>query len=171
MVTVRQEVPADHRQVLEVNRLAFGRPEEAQLVEALRMSASFVPELSLVASEEDRVVGHVLFTRVAIRDGGRRHPALALAPVAVLPERQRSGIGSTLIRHGVEAARALGYGIAIVLGHSSYYPRLGFVPAERVGIRAPFEVTPGAFMVLELQPGALAGVQGEVEYPPEFSNV
>jgi putative acetyltransferase len=91
--------------------------------------------------------------------------------MAVLPERQRTGIGSTLVERGLADARRLGHRVVIVVGHPAYYPRFGFVPGEPFDIRIPFEVSPAAFMVLELQAGALAGVRGEVEYPPEFAEL
>ena len=171
MLTIRPEQPADHQQVFQVNQLAFGRPGEAKLVEALRASPVFIPELSLVALEDHIVVGHILFSRIAVRSGSTASEALALAPLAVLPARQRGGIGSSLVRRGLADARALGHGVVIVVGHPEYYPRFGFVAGEPLGIRPPFEVSAGAFMVLELRPGALVGVRGEVEYPPEFAEV
>lgn len=171
MLTIRPEQPADHPQVFRANQLAFGRPNEARLVEALRRSPAFIPDLSLVAVEEDAVLGHVLFTRIAVRSASNSCAALALAPLAVLPARQRSGIGSALVRQGCADARRLGHGLVIVVGHPAYYPRFGFVAGERFGIRLPFEVSPGAFMVLELRAGALTGVQGDVLYPPEFAEV
>ena len=171
MLTIRPEQPADHEQVFHVNELAFGQPDEARLVQALRRSPAFIPELSLVAVEDDRVVGHILFSRIAVRSGTTAHKALALAPMAVLPARQRVGVGSSLVKRGLADARRLGHGVVILVGHPEYYPRFGFVPGEPLGIRPPFEVSPGAFMVLELRPNALAGIGGEVEYPPEFAEV
>jgi putative acetyltransferase len=170
MFAVRPERPEDREAVAAVHRDAFGRGDEAELVEALRGSPAFLPELSLVAVEpaEAHVVGHVLFTRVEVRGEGGVHPALALAPVAVLGPWQRRGVGSTLIRDGLDRARALGHALAIVVGHPEYYPRFGFVPAIPHGIRAPFPVRHEAFMALELTPGALANVAGEVVYPPPF---
>lgn len=170
-LTLRPERPADHEAVFEVYRLAFGGAEEARLVEALRRSPAFIPELSLVAVEGERVVGQILLSRVAVRSDDDALDALALAPMAVLPARQRSGVGSALVRRGLADARGLGHGIVIVVGHPEYYPRFGFVAGEPLGIRPPFEVSPGAFMVLELRPGALSGVHGEVAYPPEFALV
>lgn len=169
---VRAERPSDHPQVFEAVERAFGRPDEAHLVEALRRSPAFVPELSLVAVEGDAVVGYILFSRIAVSDGAeRKEDALALAPLAVLPERQRSGIGSMLVRRGLAEARGLGHKAVIVVGHPSYSPRFGFTPGEPLGIRPPFVVSPGAFMVLGLVPDALAGVRGVVEYAPEFGRI
>jgi putative acetyltransferase len=168
MAEIRTEGPEDIEAVFDVNREAFGQDDEARLVDALRLSPAFIPELSLVAVEGSRVVGHILFTRIKIRSPERTFDALALAPMAVLPGYQRRGIGSALVERGLESARDLGHRVVIVVGHPEYYPRFGFVPAGPLGIRAPFEVPGEAFMALALSPGALAGVQGQVEYPPEF---
>jgi len=165
---VRPERPADHAAIHRINHDAFGQEDEARLVDALRGSPAFVPELSLVAFQDGRAVGHILFTRIVVKDGDDRHAALALAPLAVAPELQKRGIGSALVRRGLRAARDLGHGLVIVLGHPEYYPRFGFIPAQPLGIAAPFETRVEAFMVLELAPGALAGVRGVVEYAPEF---
>jgi putative acetyltransferase len=171
MIEIRPESPADVPAVFRVHQLAFGQDAEPRLVDALRGSSAFLPELSLLALDGSEVVGHVLFTRVVVRDGGEAHEALALAPMAVLPSHQNRGIGSALVRRGLEEARALGHRVVIVVGHPGYYPRFGFVPAKPLGIRAPFEVPDEAFFALELQPGALRGVAGVVEYPPEFGEV
>ena len=168
IVAVRPERAEDHAAIRRVNTEAFGRPNEAWLVDALRKTAGFVPELSLVAEAGGEVVGHILVTRILIREGSETVSALALAPMAVLPSYQRTGIGSALVRHALAEARRLGHGAVVVLGHASYYPRFGFSPARGHGIRAPFPVRDESFMVLELAPSALAGVMGEVEYPPEF---
>ena len=155
--------------MFEIHREAFARPNEARLVQALRRSPAFIPELSLVGLDGPRVVGHVLFTRILVRSSTDDHQALALAPMAVLPGFQRMGIGTRLVRQGLEEAEARGHRVVIVLGHPGYYPRFGFLPAEPLGIRCPFPVSSEAFMVLGLQPAALQGLQGEVEYPPEFA--
>jgi len=171
VITVRPERPDDHEAVFEINHEAFGGDSEARLVEALRRSPAFIPELSLVALDGSRTVGHILFTKILVRDSGQSHDALALAPMGVLPAHQKQGIGTALVRRGLQDARALGHSVVIVVGHPEYYPRFGFVPAKPLGIRAPFEVPSEAFMVLELRPNALKGVHGEVEYPPEFNPV
>ena len=157
--------------MFQVNQRAFGRINEARLVEALRGSPAFIPELSLVAFDGAEVVGHILFTRIVVKTPTDSCQAVALAPVAVLPAFQRRGIGSALVRRGLSDARDLGHRVVIVLGHPEYYPRFGFVPAEPLGIRPPFEASREAFMVLGLQPDALQEVHGEVEYPPEFAQV
>jgi len=168
---IRPERLEDHQAVFEVNQRAFGRVNEARLVEALRRSPAFIPELSLVALDGPRVVGHILFTGITVNTPTASRQALALAPMAVHPAFQRSGIGSALVRQGLQGARDLGHRVVIVLGHPEYYPRFGFVPAEPLGIRPRFEVSREAFMVLGLPPDALRGFHGEVEYPPEFGQV
>ncbi len=132
----------------------------------------YVPELSIVAVEDEQVVGHILFTKIEIEDAqGRRHPSLALAPMAVLPEFQKRGIGGSLIRKGLQTAKELGFGSVIVLGHEHYYPKFGFQPAAKFGIVPPFEVPPNAFMAIELEEGALKNISGTVIYPKEFSGM
>jgi putative acetyltransferase len=171
MLSIRPETPADVAGVHEVNRRAFERPNEASLVDAIRASDAFLPDLSLVADDGGRVVGHVLFSRIGIRSDAGVLPALALAPVAVQPERQREGIGTQLIRRGLADAQRRGERIVIVVGHPEYYPRFGFVPARAHGLESPFPVPDGVFLVRELTPGALAGIRGTVEYPPPFESV
>jgi putative acetyltransferase len=172
MLTVRVEGSADWPQTFKVHSQAFGGDDEAHLVEALRRSPAFIPDLSLVALDEEHgIVGHILFTRIVIADAERSHAALALAPVGVLPARQRQGVGSALVRRGLDEARRLGHRIVIVVGHPDYYPAFGFESAAKFGIRAPFDVPPEAFMAVALQPGTLDDVRGEVRYPAEFALV
>lgn len=169
MVSIRPERSADHAAVRAVNDAAFGQPAEGGLVEALRRSPVFIPELSLVAEAEDgAIVGHVLFTRLKVVEQAVTHAALALAPMAVLPAWQRRGVGSALVRRGLADARDLGHSVVVVLGHPEYYPRFGFLRASRFDIRPPFDAPDEAFLVLALRPGALDPVRGVVEYPPEF---
>jgi putative acetyltransferase len=165
---VRAEVPSDHAQVAQVHRLAFGRPAEAALVDRLRAAGRAV--VSLVADEAGAgVVGHILFSPVTLDAADGPPPRwLGLAPLAVLPERQRAGIGAALVRAGLAAAGRLGATAVVVLGHPVYYPRFGFAPASRFGLRCVYDAPDEAFMALELVPGACAGRRGLVRYAPEF---
>ncbi len=165
-IIVRPEGPEDEAAVAEVNEDAFERPDEAAVVAALRRGAAFLPGLSLIAEVHDAFVGHILFTRLHV--GVARSPGLALAPLAVRKVHQRRRIGLALGREGLRLATARGEAFAIVLGHPEYYPRFGFAPASRFGIRAPFEVRDEALMALELLPGGLNGVSGLIEWAPEF---
>lgn len=171
MIVVRPEKTEDHAAVYEVNRLAFGNEEEPRLVEALRRSDDFIADLSLVAEKGGEVVGHILFTPITIEAQAGAVSAVALAPMAVRPELQRQGVGSELVRRGLEQCRGLGHKIVIVLGHPEYYPRFGFSPAGAFGVKAPFPAPDEAFMALELVPGALDGIEGTVKYPPAFGEV
>jgi putative acetyltransferase len=163
-VQVRAEQPRDLEGIREVNRLAFGQEDEARLVDTLR--AGGYVKLSLVAVEGERVVGHILFSDLPILTPQGTLSSLALAPMAVLPARQRQGIGSRLVREGLRACAEAGHRIVVVLGHPDYYPRFGFSARLAERLQAPF--SGAAFMALELVPGALANVTGEVRYPPPF---
>lgn len=171
MAEIRREEASDRDAVYEVNLQAFGQETEPRLVEAVRESPSFIPELSLVALEDGEVVGHILFSAMNIQTAQGDVPALALAPLAVLPAYQNRGIGSRLVEEGLAECRSLGHGIVVVVGHPGYYPRFGFVPARGRGLEAPFQVPDEAFMVLELAPGALHGVAGMIRYSPAFDEV
>ena len=161
---VREEVAADCAAVRQVHRDAFGGDEEARLVDALR-DEGYV-NVSLVAETAGRIVGHVLFSRLPIETARGTVEALSLAPLAVHPACQRSGIGSRLVREGLRICRERGHRIVVVLGHPEYYPRFGFSPALAERLKSPY--SGAAFMALELVPGALDGVEGEVRYPPPF---
>lgn len=163
-VVIRIETTADRDAVREVHCLAFGRVDEGILVDALRAEGS--ARVSLVAEEAGRVVGHILFSDLPIVGPQGKVEALALAPMAVLPDRQRRGIGARLVQDGLRACAEGGHRIVVVLGHPAYYPRFGFSARSAEKLQAPFS---GAyFMALELVPGALEGVAGEVRYPPPF---
>lgn len=166
---IRAEQASDRAVIREVNVQAFGRDNEARLIDLLRSSPAFIPELSLVAIDTPQLVGHILFSRIHIRTPEGDVPALALAPMAVLPERHHQGIGSALIRYGLDESRRLGHQIVVVVGHPRYYPRFGFSSARAKGLEAPYP--DAAFMVQELTPGALGRVHGSVEYPPAFAAV
>jgi putative acetyltransferase len=162
---IRLERPEDAAGVHETNEQAFGAPLEARLVDALRNTADY---LSLVATIDERVVGHILFTPVTLEPPLDLRIA-GLAPMAVQPEHQRSGVGGRLIRAGLEECRRTGYAAVVVLGHPEYYPRFGFVPAHRFGLTCEFPSPPEAFMAIELQAGALKGISGLVRYLPQFA--
>ena len=166
MIEIRPEDLQDIPAITELNRLAFGGETEVRLIEAVRASPVFIPELSLVAMEEGTLVGYILFSPVTIQGEGTETPALCLAPVAVLPGCQKQGIGSRLVEEGLRRCGELGHSIVIVVGWPSFYPRFGFTRARAKGLEAPFPVPDEAFMVRELIPGALAGVNGMVCFPP-----
>lgn len=172
-IQIRQEIPEDFTSVHELLTKAFGQNNEADLVSALRKNAEvFVPQLSLVALENDIVVGHILFTKIKIIDDLQNpHVSLALAPMAVLPDYQNNGIGSLLVKKGLEEAKNIGFTSVIVLGHEHYYPKFGFQPASQFGIRSPFEVPDPIFMAIELQTGGFKNISGVVVYPDEFLRV
>jgi putative acetyltransferase len=174
---VRAEKPEDLEAIRRVNVASFGRDSEADLVDHLRGAASTV---SFVAVESEQIVGHIFFSPVAILQSGRSANVgecagdlliLALAPVAVLPEYQRQGIGSLLIQHGLEECIQLGFKAVVVLGSPTYYPRFGFIPAKKKGLGCEYPVPDEAFMVLELESGALEGCAGMVEYRAEFNQL
>jgi putative acetyltransferase len=166
VLTVRPETPEDIDPIRYVNEQAFGQEEEAEIVAKLRDRAALT--VSLVASQENEVVGHIAFSPAAIELESLSFEAVTLAPMAVLPAYQKQGIGGQLIRAGLEECRGLGYEVVVVLGHPTYYPRFGFVPAKPKGITCEFEVPEEAFMVLELREGALTGRSGMVKFQPEF---
>lgn len=167
--TIRAESAEDHAAIRRVVELAFGQPDEADLVDALRRHAH--PHISLVAVIEGEVVGHIFFSPVSIESEGDAFAAMGLAPLAVLPTYQNKGVGTELARAGLKACELLGHEVVVVLGHADYYPRFGFVPASRLGIRSEYDVADEVFMVAELTPGALRGRKGLVKYHPEFSKV
>ncbi len=170
-VTIRGETPRDYESIAVVNRRAFGQEEEGLLIEKLRGSDGFDPALSLVAEIESNVVGHILFSPIHIETESGDVPALALAPMSVLPNFQKRGIGSQLVRAGLDVSRQAGHAIVVVLGHPDYYPRFGFQPASQFGVRSPFDVPDDVFMVQCLIPGALGAVSGIVRYPSAFDDV
>ncbi len=171
-IEIRQEQESDNSDVYRVNCNAFERDEEARLVDALRHSEAFIPECSLVALLNDQIIGHILFTKIKIRNvNGESFQSLLLAPMAVHKANQQQGIGSQLVKAGLQKAKELKYSSVIVLGHEQYYPRFGFMPASRWGIKAPYEVPDNAFMALELTANSLDGVRGTVEFPKEFEGV
>ena len=168
MIEIRQESQKDYKEVYMAVKTAFETAEhsdgnEQDLVVALRNSDSFIPELSLVAVKEDKIVGYILFTKIKIGN----HEEIALAPLAVLPEYQKQGIGSMLIEQGHKIAKQLGYHYSIVLGSENYYPKFGYIPAIQYGIQAPFEVANENFMAMKLNDTDIE-ITGVVQYAKEF---
>jgi len=172
-ILIRQETKADFDCVYEVVKKAFQNVahtthDEQNLVVRLRNSTAFIPALSLVAVVNDKIVGHILFTKIKIKGDKKEYSSLALAIVSVLPEMQSKGIGEKLILEGHKIVLGLGLNSVIVIGHPGYYPRFGYVPASRFGITVPFDVPDEAFMAYELTVNALSDTKGIVEYPKEF---
>jgi putative acetyltransferase len=166
VIAIRRQKPEDAVRVRHVNERAFGQPAEAALAEALQRACS--DALSLVA-EDGGIVGHILFTPVTIDSAGRQVVGMGLAPMAVVPDRQREGIGSALVTRGLEILRQRNYPFVVVVGHPEYYPRFGFERASAHGLSSQWEGIPDpAFMVLILEPGEMTGVSGVARYRPEF---
>jgi putative acetyltransferase len=166
-VRIRRERPADREAIAALTEAAFGSPREARMVEAIRSSDGFVPELALVAEEKRRIVGHVVLSYVELEGTGCR--VLELGPLGVHPDRQGVGIGARLVRAALEAADARGEPLVLVLGHPAYYPRFGFRRAAELGINPPDDGIPDdAFMAIPL--GAYdPSLRGRVVFPPAYS--
>ena len=170
MIVVRAERAADAEGVRRVNESAFGRKGEADLVDALRVDAH--PRVSLVAVEEGgEVVGHIFYSPVTVEPEAGVLLLMGLGPMAVLPRLQKRGVGSRLVKEGLEECRRLGGAAVVVLGHPTYYPRFGFAPASRLGLRCSYDVPDEVFMAQELTPGALGGRRGLVKYHAAFDAV
>lgn len=166
-IIIRQEIESDSDKIYNVVKSAFENAEytdhdEHNLVVRLRKSEAFIPELSLVADQDGEIVGHIMFTKIKVG----KYIALALAPLSVLPKMQSQGIGGKLIERGHEIAKELGFTLCVLLGHPMYYQRFGYVPANRLGIQAPFDVLDDAFMVKQLV--ANTNISGVVKYPNVF---
>lgn len=165
---IRKEKLKDYAEIYEVVKAAFKSAEhsdgnEQDLVNKLRAGESYIPELSLVAEENGRIVGHIMFTKAK----AGMEDVLALAPLSVLPEYQRKGIGTELIKEGHRVAQRLGYRYSVVLGSEKYYSRLGYVPASVFGIIPPFDVPDENFMAYSIgeNPPCIHGV---MKYAKEF---
>lgn len=165
---IRPEEPRDYPSVYTINVSAFETDAEARLVEALRKEAH--PLISLVAEEMGAIVGHILFSPVTL-SGYPELKITGLGPMAVALEKQHRGIGSALVRAGLEKCQASGYGAVVVLGHTWFYPRFGFLPSIRYGIKCEYDVPKDVFMVLEIIPGYLRGAVGTLRYHPAFTHV
>lgn len=165
-IQIRSETSDDFVAINNLLEKAFGQPNEAGLVDNFRKSDSFIPELALVAQQSNQIIGHIVFTHIHIetKTNNKNIPALALAPMAVIPAMQNKGIGSALVRKGLILCREVGHQIVIVLGHEKYYPKFGFLPASKYNITPPFEAPDEAFMALALQPNTLKFIFDGVLY-------
>jgi len=161
---IRDERPADVRSIRQVNRRAFGRDQEANIVDALRSNGGTL--LSMIAVDED-VVGHVMYSPVTIGE----MTGAGLGPMAVVPERQRQGVGSDLVTTSLGRLRGAACPFVVVVGHPGFYPRFGFKPAGLYGISCEWPVPDEVFMINVLDPLHMPTVRGMARYRPEFSNV
>jgi putative acetyltransferase len=159
----KQDIPAIRR----LNEIAFGQKGEADLVDALRDHGAIT--LSLVALEDERIVGHILFSPVTIEQEGSEVKAVGLGPMAVLPEHQNSGIGSGLVRYGIDELKKQGVDLVVVVGHPAFYPRFGFVPASRYSLQCEYDVPDDVFMARIINDTAADTLRGMVHYREEFS--
>ncbi len=166
-VVLRGERETDFKDIYELNTRAFGSEAESKLIDELRKTRSYIKGLSIVAVWEEKVIGHAMLTHAYVVNQGRRFNCLALGPMAVAPEYQRRGNGTKLVDEAILRAKECGYKAVIVLGHTNFYPRFGFIPASTKKIRSRFS-NDDSFMVLELIPNALKGITGLAEYAKEF---
>lgn len=172
-MNIRQETPADYPAVFNLIEEAFRNMEisnhqEQFFVERLRKSDAFIPELSLVALLNDKIVGHIVLSKINIKNDENEFHTLMLAPVSVLPEFQHRGIGSQLIIEAHKKAIELGFTSVILVGHEDYYPRFGYKKAVAFGIKQPFDVPEENNLAVELVENGLRGVSGTVDYPKYF---
>ena len=165
---IRQEKEQDRKAVFNLNCAAFETPAEAKLVDQLRRSVE--PLISLVCEDSGNIIGHIMFSPVEI-DGLAEKQIMGLAPMAVSPDRQLTGIGSKLIEAGLQYCKDAGVGAVVVLGHTEYYPKFGFKPSIEYGFKSEYDVPDEVFMALELVPGFLEGAHGLARYSDVFKNV
>ncbi|MEK4299640.1 N-acetyltransferase [Oceanobacillus sp. FSL W8-0428] len=174
-ISLRQEQPEDYHHTEILIEQAFRNEEmsdkqEHFLVQRIRRSDAFIPELSIVAvNQQDEIIGQILFSKISIKNQEQTTESLALAPISVHSDYQKQGIGSMLMNKGLKKAKEAGYNSVIVLGHPDYYPHFGFKLASLWGIEAPFDVPDEAFMALELEKDAFKNVIGVVQYSEAFS--
>ena len=164
-IVIRDEQPGDVRAIQEVNRRAFGQEQEGNIVDALRHDNGVL--LSLVATSGGRVVGHILYSPAVVAGV----QGAALGPMAVLPDHQRQGIGSELVKAGNARMKEAGCPFVLVLGHAEFYPRFGFTSAGALGITCEWDVPDEVFMALVLDETVTSRLSGDAHYRREFSTV
>ncbi len=169
-ITVRKEEVSDIKAIDVVHMSAFEGDQEVGLIDSLRKSSSFMPDLSLVAEFKNRIVGHVLLSRVRFQRGADGMDILALGPMAVVPSQSHRGIGSQLVKAAVDAATEQGFAAIVVVGHPEFYQKFGFSPASRWGLHCNLPVPDEIVSAIELKPGAL-GSDGHVIFPSQFEKV
>ena len=164
---LRSESAADRAAIASVERAAFGQDLEAAIVDRVRDDGH--RHWSLVAEEDDAIVGHALFSEVRLDPAVPSLALAALGPIGVFPDLQRLGIGSALVREGLRVLAAAGVHAVFLLGEPEYYGRFGFTLAGPRGFHFESLDFDRGFQVLELVPGALDGREGWVRYHPSFT--
>lgn len=168
MAIVRTERAEDIPAIRVIIEKAFQQTEEADIVDSLRQSCD--DAISLVAEDSGQVIGHLMFSPVELSSNDRRIVGMGLAPMAVLPERQRQGVGRQLVEAGISLLKERSCPFVIVLGHPKYYPRFGFEPASKYNLKCQWDDVPNeAFMALVFDPESLEGAQGVAKYKEEFA--
>ena len=167
-MSIRAEKEADVDAIWKINAEAFDTKEEADLVNALRDSG--VSHISLVYEKNNELLGHILFTPVELIGDTSDLKLMGLAPMAVSPKLQNKGIGASLIKAGIQQCINEGYDAIIVLGHPDYYPKFGFVPSVKYGIKTEYDVPEDVFLVLEIKENSLNGKKGTIKYHEAFGS-
>jgi len=169
-ITVRKEINEDIKAIDVVHMSAFEGEKEVGLIDTLRKSSSFLPDLSLVAEFKHRIVGHILLSKVVIQHGAKSTDILALAPMAVVPSQSHRGIGSELVTAAIDVAEKNNFDAIVVVGHPEFYERFGFKPAADFGLQCNLPVPDDIVTAMELKPGVL-GKDGHVIFPSHFSTI
>ena len=169
-ITVRKEEAADIKAIDVVHMSAFEGEQEVSLIDTLRQSSSFLPDLSLVAEFKNRIVGHILLSKVVIQHGAKSADILALAPMAVVPSQSHRGIGSDLVAAAIDVAKANNFDAIIVVGHPEFYSRFGFKSGLKFGLHCNLPVPDEIVTAMELKEGAL-GQDGHVIFPAHFASI
>ncbi len=170
-VKIKRVKKSDFEEVNMLLQVAFNGESVAQILDELKETAEFIPELTRVARINDQIIGIIVYSHAQIIKGKKIFDTISMAPMAVLPAYQNLGIGGELIRNSFAKARSLNYQSVIVMGHEDYYPRFGFKRASEFGIVCPFDVPDENFMAIELFPDTLSGISGKVKYPPLFHDM